>query len=184
MPEGLHQDVADGCRLNGSGMDGPSTGIRGELAKQGILGSPAHNVDRLDRCTQNPLEAINDPSVFERQAFQAAADHRSFITGRNLASSGAECSEPCGHISMCKEAHIIGIDQGGERGSCLRPSRELLVRPLAADASPHAAAFLNKPKAHDVLQKPRCPRNTPLIRKIEPHRFGVDHRVRNFNTQE
>ena len=119
------------------------------------------------------LQTLQCPAVFERQRFIDAPRDLPDGLGYRLVRFAAEGLNFLDHPASGKEFAVIGIDDGAE-GFCLFCLfHNVVPAEVLTGLLPVAAALLNEPQAHDVLQRPEAALDRALVGEIR-----VAHGVR------
>src|SRR5947207_2309189 len=82
---------------------------------------------------------------------------------RRLAAAAAVVGQGLGHGGRKDEAAVVRIDDAAERRRLARQAHQFLVAHRRSAALPGAAAFLDEPKAHHVLEEPDRATETDLV---------------------
>jgi len=170
--ESLDEDVAEGGGLDRSGEDTTAGGVGGHLAEEGIASAAADDVDDRDRLAGDHFETLDDPAVFEGEAFQDAA-HGGARAGRGrLAALDAEVGEAGGHVSWGDKGRVIGVDEVGKGGRSFGEADKVGVGVALSLEPPGAATLLEEPESHNVLEEANGIEDTNLVREIGGHGGG------------
>jgi hypothetical protein len=143
--DSLEQSITECCGLYGAGGNRPLASVCGELGEQAVLTPTTHDADRSQLLASQRFQCLDDPTVFQGQAFKATP-HDAPRAGRfRLTRAAAVGSDRSGHICRVEEIGTIRIDQATERLGIFSQGQQFIPRIVVAFPVPLTAAFLEEP---------------------------------------
>ncbi len=166
----LYEDVPERRRLDRAREHRSPRDVRGQPAEELVPGAPADHVHDLDRRAGDPLDLLEHEPVLAGEALEHRPDQHVTFAGCNLPALLTDRADARRHVARSHQLGQVRIEERPADRCVHREPGHVGIALGCALRDPGAAAFLDEPEPHHVLQQANAAVEAALVRQVRGSR--------------